>query len=503
MHGDTTGTARLRWDLFCAVAFFALTLPRLLLHELWRDEAWLWLVAIESHSIGDLFVPLQRSGEGYLFPLLCFLARQVSTSPRAMQFVHLFLATAAAFVFVRYAPLRIRDRVLFVAGYFPFYEYAVISRHYVAGLLLAWLACAAARSRRPALPLGLSLGLLCQTTVFGYILALAIAAGWLFDRSIRRGELAPVPRREAIAGTILFIAGAIAGLVQLIPAPGTSFAPWWRFGWDSVVAQRVLAIPWRAFVPLPQHRLEFWNTNILDAAPSLETILGIVMLIVAIAMLRRSKVALATFVIGAAGLLTFAYLKFPGEMRHQGHIWILFIVALWLGGGSFLEGWRSTVLVALLVVHCGAALFASWVDLRHPFSNGAATAGLIRQKRFDAFPLLGYREPPASPVALALGKPLYFASRGVFTTYPDWGPRQRDISIEELRCAARGLAQRENRDIVLVMNRDLPPWREVSFAGATSGAIVSSENYRLYTLSLGRLAATAAEAHCVTPRSSN
>src|SRR5436190_24217415 len=86
---EETTAERLRFAGLMAAAFLLLTAPRLLLHELWRDEAWLWIVVTESRSVSGLFVPLARSGQGYLFPLLCFLARQVSTSPRAMQLVHL------------------------------------------------------------------------------------------------------------------------------------------------------------------------------------------------------------------------------------------------------------------------------------------------------------------------------------------------------------------------------------------------------------------------------
>ena len=198
-----------------------------------------------------------------------------------MQLAHLVLAGGAAFVFARWAPLGRRERALFTLGYFPFYEYAVISRHYAAGAVLAWLACAAALSRRPALALGAALGLLCQTTVYGYILALAIGCGWLLDRWLRRRELAPLPRGEAAAGLVLALAGAVAGLVQLIPLPGTSFAPGWRFGWDPAQAGQVLRMPWRAFVPLPRLDLHFWNTNLLDAWPGLQTLAGLLMLALA------------------------------------------------------------------------------------------------------------------------------------------------------------------------------------------------------------------------------
>jgi hypothetical protein len=504
---DESAAERLRFAGLVVGVFVLLTVPRLLLHELWRDEAWLWLVVTESRSVADLFTPLARSGQGYLFPLLCFLARQVSTSPRAMQLVHLVLAGAATFVFARWAPLGRRERTLFVLGYFPFYEYAVISRHYAAGALLVWLACIAARSRRPALALGTVLGLLCQTTVYGYILALALACGWLLDRWLRRRELAPLPRGEALAGLALALAGAAAGLVQLIPRPGTSFAPGWRFGWDLAHAGKVLRMPWHAFAPLPQSGLHFWNTNLLDAWPGLQSLAGLLALALAAALLWCRKVALVTFGLGAAGFLAFGYIKLVGLLRHEGHLWLLFAAALWLGSAQEFEkdrrSWRARALLVLLILHCAAGAFASWMDLRHPFSNGAATAELIRSEGLDQHPLFGHREPPAATVSLALGRPLYSPSRGVFVTHPDWGPEQRELSAQEVRCAARELARREGEDVVLVMSWELPPWEELSPAGSRLGAIVATEDYHLYWLRYSLLGSTAQAARCAGDHSSS
>lgn len=497
---EESAAERLRFAWLLTAACLLLTLPRLLLHELWRDEAWLWLVVTQSRSPGDLFSPLARSGQGSLFPLLCFLARQVSTSPWAMQLLHAILAAAAVFTFARWAPFGRRERALFTLGYFPFYEYAVISRHYVLGALLVWLACAAARHRRPALALGAALGLLCQTTVYGYILALALAGGWLLDRRLRRAEVPPLRWAEAAGGLTVALAGAGAGLVQLIPLPGTSFAPGWRFGWDPAHAETVLGMPWRAFVPLPRPALNFWNTNLLDAWPGLQAAAGLLTLLLAAALLWPRKVAVATFCLGGAGLLAFGYVKYVGVLRHHGHWWLLFAAALWLGGVQGWQNerrsWRARALLILLIIHGGAGAFASWMDLRHPFSNGAATAELLRREGLDRHPLLGHREPPAATVALALGRPLYSPSRGIFATHPDWGPDQREISPQEVRCAARALARREARDIVLVMTWTLPPWEEVDAVGSRLGAIVATEDYHVYWLRHGRLAGTAQAAHC-------
>ena len=497
---------RLRFAWLLTAAFLLLIVPRLLLHELWRDEAWLWVVVTESRSLTELLTPLSRSGQGYLFPVLCYLVRQVWTSPRAMQLLHLVLAGAAAFVFARWAPWGRRERALFVLGYFPFYEYAVLSRHYVVGALLVWLACVAARSRRPALALGVVLGLLCQTTVYGFILALALACGWLLDRWLRREEVAPLPRAEAAAGLALGLAGAVAGLVQLIPEPGTSYAVGWRLHWDLTHAGTVLRMAWRAFVPLPRPGLHFWNTNLLDAWPGLQALGGVLMLALAAALLWRRKVALAIFGLGAAGLLVFGYVKFVGFLRHEGHLWLLFAAALWLGGAQSWQedrrSWRARALLVLLILHCAAGTYASWMDLRHPFSNGAATAELIRRQGWDRHPLLGHQEPSAATVALALGRPLYAPSRRAFVTYPDWGPERRELSAQEVRCAARALARQEGEDVLLVMTWQLPPWQEVDAAGSRVGAIVPNEDYHLYWLRHNRLAATAQAAPCESQRRS-
>jgi hypothetical protein len=491
---------RARFAGLLAAGTVLLIAPRLLLHELWRDEAWLWLVVTESPSLSDLFAGLNRTGQGYLFPVLYWLAAKLSTAPQAMQAVNLVIVGAGAYVLGRWAPFRATERVLLVLGYYFFYEYAVISRHYATGVLLTGLACAAAR-RPSVIGLGVVLGLLCQTTVYGYIVAFAVAAGFLLERWRHRHETTPISRRDALVGTALALTGAVAGLLQLIPEPGTTFAVGWRFGWYPARALATLQMPWHAFFPLPRLQLEFWNSDLLAPWPLWQAMAGAAALALAMIILWPRKLALAVFGIGGLGILLFGYVKFIGALRHHGHLWLLFVAALWLAGELGSEQsqrtYRERLLLALLVLHCAAMVFASWMDLRHPFSNGARTAELIRLNGLDRYPLLGYREPPAATVSLALNQPMYAPSRDVFSTHQEWVPLQRDLSLVELRCAARQLARRKGRDIILVMNSELPPWPEIKAAGSQVGAIVQSENYFLYRLSYADLAKTAGEAVCI------
>lgn len=500
-----------RWAGWLAAGCAFVTVPRLLLHELWRDEASLWLLVTESRSLPELVTALGRDGHGYLFGFLCYLASQVSHSPRAMQLVNLLMVGAGALTLARWAPFPRRTRALLALGYLPFYEYAVISRHYATGVLLAWLACAAARSRRPAIGVGLAIGLVCQTTVYGYLVGVGIAVAFLVDRWRRGAELPSISTREALAGAALALGGAVAGVVELIPEPGTSFAAGWRLHWDAPGAMAALSIPWRGFVPLPRVGLHFWNTNVLDAWPAWQVVAGLATLAFATAILLPCRAALAGFAVGGLGLLVFGYTKYLGTLRHHGHWWILFVAALWLAGGVEPavggRSWRSAALTLLLVLHGAVMVYASWMDLRHPFSNGARAAEQLRKRGLDRYPLVGYREPPAAPVALALGRPLYAASRQAFTTHADWGPLQRDVTPEELRCAARGLARRLDRDVVLVLNEQalviLPmtngrprAWPELRAVGSAVGAIERSEDYYLYRLDRQSLGFTARNAAC-------
>src|SRR5215203_271497 len=57
---EEPAAGRLRFAGLVAAACLLLTAPRLLLHELWRDEAWLWIVVTGSRSLADR--PCWRGG---------------------------------------------------------------------------------------------------------------------------------------------------------------------------------------------------------------------------------------------------------------------------------------------------------------------------------------------------------------------------------------------------------------------------------------------------------
>ena len=491
-----------RFAALLALAALLFTAPRLWLHELWRDEAWLWIVATGSPTLPDLLHDLSRSGQGYLFPLLCWGVARLSDAPQAMQLLNLAIVVVSAYVLARWAPLRRLECVLLVFGYYLAYEYAVLSRHYALGMLLVFVACAALRERRSPVLFGLALGLLCQTTVYGFILALTLGFAAIVLH-LRQRAVPPLHWRQIAWAAALAVAGGIAGLIQLIPESGTPFAVGWTFRWDAARAIETLHVPWRAILPVLQPQVQAWNSDILANHPAWRATGGVLALALVTLILWPRKVALLLFAVGAAGLLGFAYIKYVGTMRHHGHLWLLVPMALWLGGGladrATRRTWREWLFLAVLAVHAAAMTFVSVMDLRHPFSNGERTAERIRARGFDTLPLLGYREPPAASVALPLRQPLYAPSRRIYATHTDWGPLQRDLTRQELRCAVRAFALQEGRDAILVMAQRLPAWPEIRLEEEILGAMVPSENYVLYRVVFDALPDTATGLHCESP----
>ena len=105
------------------LGFFCLGLILLLRHEMWQDEWQAWLLAKESASLPELFRNLRYEGHPGLWHLGLYLVSRVTFNPLGMQLLHLLVATTAVYLFLKYSPFSRPQKILFILGYFPFYEY--------------------------------------------------------------------------------------------------------------------------------------------------------------------------------------------------------------------------------------------------------------------------------------------------------------------------------------------------------------------------------------------
>jgi hypothetical protein len=489
-QGDTD----LRFLLPAVMGFFCLGLILLLRHEMWQDEWQAWLLAKESLSLPELFRNLRYEGHPGLWHLGLYLLSRVSFNPLGMQLLHLLVATAAVYVFLRYSPFTRLQKILFILGYFPFYEYTVISRNYGLGVLglFSFLAVFCRTNPRNYLLLGLILFFLCQTNVYGLLLALALAAILLWAAFRDRAAVI----WKVMVALALVLLGIGLSLLQLVPPPDSGFAVGWKWDLDLLHLARTLAAVWKSYVPVPGLDYHFWGSNIISNL-WLQALLSIVLLAIGLLFFWRQLLPLFLYAVGTLGILAFTYVKYPGSLRHHGHLYLLFIAALWLSAtnreeknsstfiqtlAGFCRAHRDQAITVLLAAHLLAGVWAASLDLLYPFSESRETAAFIQQNRLDRLPILGHADDAASSVAGFLDCRIYYPASRVMGSFVVWNrERKTELKPEELVKQAKKLSRQSGQDTLLLLNYELPPGElPVVPLNKFNRSLVPEENYFLY-----------------------
>ncbi len=466
---------------------------------MWRDETQAWATVLSSSSFGQLFENLRYTGQGSLWYVLLYGLSRVTDQPVAMQLLHLLLAGAVAGLLLFRLPVPRLHRVLLAFGYFPFFEYATISRSYALAFLLVMGFCAVAASHPDAL-LGqaLLLFLLAQTTTFGWWLAIVLAlyplaAMW---PRLRSGKLSRNHRRRALLALLLFEAGLTLALLQLIPPPDSGFAAIWSFRPELGQLGQALASLWRGLVPVPLLQDHFWNTNFLDSSQPAQAVLGAGLWCLWALLLSRRPRALLVFVASWAGFLFLVYRMQSGFLRHAGHFFVALLAAYWLWTVSperpfrsafwdrfvaALERRRHGLLLILAAAHLFAGVYANVLDWLRPFSVSKIVAGFIAREAPRA-PVLGDRDYIAAAVAAHLNRPFYYPRGRRSGTMIIWDlARIPRITPDRLAAETQGLLAASGQDALLVLSYPLrdPPANIREIARFPPG-IVRDEEYFLY-----------------------
>ncbi|HEX6848648.1 MAG TPA: hypothetical protein VF144_16800, partial [Chitinophagaceae bacterium] len=178
----STFPGSLSFSLVVTAGFFVIALIGLLNHEMWRDEHQAWLVARDANSLPGLLENMKYEGNPALWHFFLFLITRFTHDPIFLQVFHLLIASSFIFIFNRYAPLRNLHKILFSFGYFPLYEYAVISRSYALGILLVFVVCALYKTRTAKyILMGVLLALLSNVTIYALVFAGALAGILVLD----------------------------------------------------------------------------------------------------------------------------------------------------------------------------------------------------------------------------------------------------------------------------------------------------------------------------------
>lgn len=494
-------------------------------HEIWRDEMQAWLIAKNSPSLGELFHNLKYDGHGGLWHLLLFFVTRFDAPPFAMQVLHLLIAGIAAWIFLKYSPFSLLHKSLFIFGYFPLYEYSAISRNYALAMLFIFLFCANLATARSAnrdslsaaagkyradspgnkiILLSIFLFALCQTHIYGLIIALCLALVLLIPIvSQKKLPLTFTGKAKLAAGAFIAGLGIILGLVQMVPPSDSGFATKWITEFKPELAQKVISTAWQSFVPIPSFQISFWNSNILDFTDiRVKVFLSILLFLITAGIFLRKPIALILFFAGLAGMLLFTYVKYYGFLRHFGNIYILFIAAWWISYytedrkfssfqfekiAAFFSNHRNTFLTAILSVHLAAGAIAVYYELRYPFSHGEKAAEFL--KKHDTGSLLVETSEYFTTITVAgfLGEKVYHPQCGRSGSFVVWDKCSgAGLDFSKAFESAKQLSSGLKKEAVLIamQPQDTNSFNIIKIAEFSDSAIVADERYFLYKIPL-------------------
>jgi hypothetical protein len=346
-------------------------------HELWGDEIHSWNIAKASTGFSDLIYNTRYEGHPPGWYTILWSISKFTHNVNYIKAPQLIIACLVVFIVLFFSSFPLSIRILIPFGYYFLFEYAVLSRNYAIGVLLAFCICLIIRKDFPYkfLLYYTLLFLLSNTHLFAAILAGSLHLYFL---------LLNIEQKKKVRTIALHV---LPGIIVLLPSVYFIFPPSdsdknilsWVTRLDLINQFRIIIqAPIKAFIPIPAWwNYNFWNTEFLLEAQgkypllkllSASVLLGIFVII--FLTLRRNKKCFILFVINM--ILTFiAGVVFPiKETRYVGFIYIGFLAACWLYYYETpLSRKTKWTINTLLLIQLIAGVFTVSKDIRLPFSS--------------------------------------------------------------------------------------------------------------------------------------
>ncbi|HET9746831.1 MAG TPA: hypothetical protein VFP97_14040 [Chitinophagaceae bacterium] len=458
----------LRFALMVTGGFFLIALIGIFTHEMWRDEHQAWLVARDANSLAGLLDNMNYEGNPALWHFFLFLITRVTHDPLFMQVFHLLIATSFIFVFNRYAPLSNLHKILFSFGYFPLYEYAVISRSYALGILLVFGVCALYKNRTTKyILIGVLLALLANVTIYAIILAGGIAGILVMDYFIHQQKSTKITLHLSV-GIIIFILGTAFSLYQIWPEKDNTFpAPYATSAFEFARWWQVSSKLFTTYAYIPRIEENFWNTSILSKDPGVIVagsfsgwleqnpsflfswvLMPIALFASGVIIFLRKPLILLLYTGTTLGLFSIYYYTALLHSRYCGYLLIALVVCYWLAEyypeKKFRSGTKSyfatlgkriskPFLTGVLGISVIGTVIAYSMDIQYKFSPSKQVADYIKQNKIDSLPIVGMTDFVVSPLSSYLDKKIYYLQMADTGSFTIWSKkRKNDMEFKEM-----------------------------------------------------------------------
>ena len=471
------------YEIFFPILFITIGLLGAFNHALWRDEMQGWLVAWQSENLIDLWKNNAPSGHPVLWSLLIYFSKNITGTPISMQLLHWFLGSSAIIIFWRFSPFNITTKALFTFGYFPFWEYYFVCRHYVIAELIIFAFCSIYNLKEKTyVPFSLCIGLLANTQALSWSLAFAIGMtlvmDWFLNPNQRKNYkknkrwILDLTSSVAISSSLLCF-GAFS-LLQVRDSVKL------LFGFiDIRHFLRVIGQIFGGYMLIIPNSSRFFDLVLC-------ALITFILLVSTLTFIKFYRPALIYFFSGVMFLFLFNYFLFLGDgSRHYGYYFLLIISSLWLALSNqdqqltfsknqnlFTKGnlfYFPRLLTICLTIHLVVGIHMVINDFRVPYSSGKATAAYIQTKGWEDFPIFATRDVEVATVSGYLDREFYLPELNGFGSYAQWANRlilDRAKTLDEVKVYLDKFPK-VNKLLLLLSNRssikDLEPGESLYF----------------------------------------
>ena len=414
----------------------------LIRHELWRDEANVWLIARELSPV-QLFAEIRYQGHPCLWYLLVMPLAKLGLPFQLIGVLSLAIMGTATGLFLWKAPFHIAVKSICVFSPMFTYFYACIARNYcLVALFLLLLAQNYHERNERCISYGLLLGLLVQADTIALAPAGMISLIWLWENcreALRTKCIEPLRR---------IIKGIWIPLVSLL----LWMAQFWQVS-DSPAFQISELGKGELFREVRNYSL--WILERMSGRGRIFCVIYLIVMFVLLAILALKVKRLGAVWVMAASWLFEAVFSVVVYQLHLWHFISLCFVLIWTIWILETERKREKTadnisimttagLEGLLLV-LSICMFLQWSSreetssldnaLHGRYSDGVYTAEFIEKNISADEVIISANVSMASTVLAYLpGYRFYFAGTGQITTYADYGKAQdSQIGFEELR----------------------------------------------------------------------
>lgn len=440
---DTDKKENIKRFLMAAVFLGYLIFNGILLagHELWRDEANVWLMAKELSPL-QLLAEIKYQGHPCLWYLLVMPFAKIGLPFRTLSFISYSIMAVTAGLFLFKAPLYrpVKAAALF-SPIFTYY-YAEIARNYcLIALLLILLAVYYSKRNEKCVLYGLLLGLLVQSDMIILMAAGMISLMWLCEnlwQCFRRKTLAPF--WNVLKGIWIPLVSLILLIAQFYRVSDSPVFEMKRYGRSELISE--------------VKNYSFW---ILERLSGRGHSFCLIFLLLAVCLLLAVSIKMKNA--WAAAVMTAAYLfeAVFSVVVYQLHIWhfiALCFVLLWTIWVLYLQKEERRMRgrleeaalcgLQILLLVLSICMFGRWNSadeassldnaLHGVYSDGVYTAEYIKENIAPQELIVSVNVPYASTVAAYLPEYVfYFAGNGKIQSYADWSKEQGQyISLDQL-----------------------------------------------------------------------